>query len=286
MTNPNEEPEAYILTEEEEKEVIENAVQALKDFYQYRHLQHGESLHKIEEKIKSTNWELQVDKETVLSRANSNKHYKLWEEENRKKERQAALAKAQELTERYTARFVYGLMSFVSKNDYGKDLIVNNDTKYLITVLCYFISNDIRFETELGMSFKKGLLIRGAAGLGKTHLVKCIKDNEVKPINIISMIDISETVKEEGSYEAEYAHTFYLDDVGTEEPTINHYGTKINWFKNFIEMYYLKNKPFNRLIISTNNNFDEIESKYGFRVRSRVKDMFNIINVTGKDLRG
>ena len=51
-------------------------------------------------------------------------------------------------------------------------------------------------------------------------------------------------------------------------------------------MYYLKNKPFNKLIISTNNNFDEIESKYGFRVRSRIKDMFNIIDVRGKDMRG
>jgi len=80
--------------------------------------------------------------------------------------------------------------------------------------------------------------------------------------------------------------TLYLDDVGTEEPIVNHYGTKINWFKNFIEMYYLKNKPFNKLIISTNNSFDEIESKYGFRVRSRIKDMFNIIDVQGKDMRG
>ena len=48
----------------------------------------------------------------------------------------------------------------------------------------------------------------------------------------------------------------------------------------------MKDLPFNKLIISTNNSFDELESKYGFRVRSRLKDMFNIIDVDGKDLRG
>jgi len=77
-----------------------------------------------------------------------------------------------------------------------------------------------------------------------------------------------------------------LDDVGTEEHTVNHYGTKISFFKNFIEKYYLQNKTYEKLVVSTNNSFNEMEEKYGFRVRSRIKDMFNIIDVTGKDMRG
>lgn len=288
MTSPNDEPEEYILTAEEEKSILANAIQSAKDFYQYKQLELGERLDNILSKIRERNWEAEIDKESLLSRCNSNKHQKLWMEEQRRKEKELELQRLNEIKNKYTATFVFGLMSFVSKEDYGKELIVNNDTKYLITVICYFISKDERFETELGFSFKKGLLLRGAAGLGKTYLIKCIKDNELNPVSIYSMIDISETVKSEGEYSINVSKNriCYLDDVGTEEPTVNHYGTKINFFKNFIEMYYLNNKPFNQLIISTNNSFNEIEDKYGFRVRSRVKDMFNIIDVKGKDLRG
>lgn len=142
----------------------------------------------------------------------------------------------------------------------------------------------------MGFSFKKGLLIRGVSGLGKTFLVKCIEKNEIKPIKTVSMIEVSYELKQEGEYQIKQGNNriIYLDDVGTEEATINHYGTKINWFKDFIETVYLRGveKGFGGLIISTNNSFAEIEEKYGFRVRSRCKDMFNIIDVTGEDMRG
>ena len=178
-------------------------------------------------------------------------------------------------------------MAWTSKNVYGKTLIVNDDNKKIITALCFFISSDPRFETVLGYSFKKGLLIRGISGLGKTFLVRCVKDNEIKPITILSMIEIAESVKSEGEFDIRLSDKInYLDDVGTEQHIINHFGTKINFFKNFIETYYLNNRPFDKLIISTNNNFQELEDKYGFRVRSRLKDMFNVIDVTGKDMRG
>jgi DNA replication protein DnaC len=97
------------------------------------------------------------------------------------------------------------------------------------------------------------------------------------------MIDISDEVREYGGFQAK-GKVVYLDDVGSEE-TVNHYGSKINWFKEFLESYYLNSTDFSRLIISTNCNFDQIQEKYEFRVRSRMKEMFNIIDVKGKDLR-
>jgi DNA replication protein DnaC len=179
-------------------------------------------------------------------------------------------------------------MKWTSRNVLGKEFILNEDNKRLITTLCYFFSADQRFETELNFSMKKGLLIRGISGLGKTHLVKCLENNELNPVLILSMIEISEEIKQEGEYQIKVGDKkiIYLDDVGTEEATINHYGTKINFFKNFIEGYYLRNSPFNRLIISTNNSAAEIEEKYGFRVRSRMRDMFNVIDIHGRDMRG
>lgn len=286
LTDLNEEKETYILTPDEENKVFNNAVEQLKNHKAWKFAQMGASEEQILASLSSLNFEEELDKQELLDRANSAKHYSIWQQDQRKKERQQETDKYLELQQRCNAKYFYNLMAWTSENEYGKKLILHEDNTPLIRAICFFFSKDERFETELKLDLNKGLLIRGISGLGKTFLFKCVEKNEIRPIDIVSMIDISEQVKEEGSYELFSQNTIYLDDVGTEEATVNHYGTKINWFKNFIEMYYLKNKPFNRLVISTNNSFDEIEQKYGFRVRSRVKDMFNIIDVQGKDMRG
>jgi DNA replication protein DnaC len=188
---------------------------------------------------------------------------------------------------------MYQLMAWSSRNVYGKSLIVKDDKRgldfsKLITVLCFFVSKDERFEKELGYSFDKGLWIRGISGLGKTHLVKCISENGLNPILVISMLEIEESIRLNGHYSINPKNhkIIYIDDVGTEEATVKNYGSNINFFKNFIEGTYLRSKTFEHLIISTNNSFSEIEQKYGFRVRSRIKDMFNIVDIVGKDIRG
>ena len=101
-----------------------------------------------------------------------------------------------------------------------------------------------------------------------------------------SMLEICDEVRIRGDYELPFFNKLYLDDVGSEEPNVKHFGTNINWFKDFLETYYLRSQHYNKLIISTNNNHAELEQKYGFRVRSRIRDMFNVISVDGKDMRG
>lgn len=284
------EPEPYILTQEEETTRIENEIEDKKKHMAWKlaNLQCSEG--EILKRISEVDWNKEINREEILQFANSAKHQNLWHEEQRKLEKESAQKKYQELVARCDARYMFKLMSWTSREEYGRTLIVNENNKHFITSICYFVSNDERFETELGYSFKKGLLIRGISGLGKTHLVKCLQQNELNPILILSMIEIADEIKDQGEYEIRLGNNkiVYLDDVGTEEPTINHYGTKISFFKNFIELVYLRNqnKTFNKLMISTNNSFSELEAKYGFRVRSRVKDMFNIIDVGGEDMRG
>ncbi len=278
-----------ILTEPERLESLTHAIDQAKHHYQYRHLQLGEKLQDIIAKISTMEWMKVIDAEVVLRNANSNKHHALWIEENRLKEKDEMQKKRDEIISSHTAKFIYNIMAHSSQHIFGKTLIVNESNKALITAICFFLSNDPRFETEVGLSFKKGLLIRGISGLGKTFLITCVKDNLLNPVVIHSMLDIAEKIKEEGAFNIRFKkdRIIYLDDVGTEESTINHFGTKINFFKNFLETFYMHHpQDFNRLIISTNSNFNEIEEKYGFRVRSRVKDMFNIIDIKGEDLRG
>lgn len=288
LIGPDDKPDPYILTKEDEDRVIEHEIISAKKHLVWKMTQLAMLPEQIEFKINQINWDEQIDREDILRRANMIKNHEVWQKQQREKERQEEIRKAKELKDTWTANKVYQLMSHSSQYVFGKKLIVNDENKGLITALCFFISRDERFEKQLGFSLKKGLLIRGISGVGKTYLVKCIENNELNPIFILSMLDIANSVKENGEYliKRENKRIIYLDDVGTEEATVNHYGTKINFFKNFIESTYLRTQQFNNLIISTNNSFAEMEASYGFRVRSRIKDMFNIIDVKGNDMRG
>lgn len=288
LTSPDAEPEPYILTKEEEEISVTNAIASVKNHKRWKYAQMGLNEMQILDRLDKFNWEEEINREDILLRANSSKQHDLWVQAKRNKEKQEEAEKVAELIKRCDARYMYNVIAWASENIYGKKLIIHDDNRHLLKTICFFISNDSRFENELGYSFKKGLLIRGIAGLGKTYLLKCVKDNDLMPIRIKSMLQITDDIRDAGEYHLEvYNNSItYLDDVGTEEHIVNHYGTKICFFKNFIELFYLKSKLYNRLVISTNNTFSEMEEKYGFRVRSRIKDMFNIVDVKGSDMRG
>lgn len=283
-----EEKEDYILTNDEEEKAVQAAIDQQKNYLIWKMKGLGYTEIQINQRIKEWDWPSTFDREKVLSIANGNKHQDLWHQNQRLEETKRQKERWEALVGKCSAKYMLQLMKWTSKNELGRQFVINLDNTTLIKTLCFFLSNDERFEIELGHSFQKGLLIRGVAGIGKTHLVRCVAANELNPVHILSMLEICDQVKAEGEFiiELKNSKILYLDDVGTEEHIVNHFGTKINWFKNFIEMYYLRNKIFNKLIISTNNSFSEIEEKYGFRVRSRVKDMFNIIDVKGTDMRG
>lgn len=286
-TNHNPEPEPYILTPEDEEKIIRHAIERAREYFKWRMREKGISENALEAKLAAKNFEEDIDRAELLKRANSIKNHEQWQFTQRAIEREQERKRLSELKARCNAKYFYNLMAWTSENRFGKKLIVNEDNTKMIKAVCFFLSSDERFETELGLSLKKGLVLRGISGLGKTHLIRCVEDNELNPVAVFSMLDIAEEIRTEGEFDIDLKgrKLLYLDDVGTEESTINHYGTKINWFKNFIETYYLKNRPFNQILLSTNNSFAEIEEKYGYRVRSRFKEMFNVLDVTGKDLR-
>lgn len=281
-------PDEDILTPQEKTDAVMHAINSAKKHLAWKMEQIHCNENEIQAKIKSIDWDSEINKEEVLHRANSNKHAAIWEKEQREKEKNDNSEKMRSVTEKCDANYFYRLMAGTSKNKFGKELIFDEQTKTLITTVCFFMGNDPRFETELKFSKTKGLLIRGVSGLGKSHVMKCIAQNELTPVSIVSMLNIASQIKSEGVFNLNVpdVNRIYIDDVGTEECEINHYGTKINWFKEFIELYHFRFPlGFNRLIISTNNSFDQLEQKYGFRVRSRMKEMFNTIDVKGIDLR-
>lgn len=281
MIGPDEPKEEFILTDDEIKKVKQHHFESLKRHKMFKLATSGLDEKDIEKKILET-----IDYTECLDYANMCKHRQLDQEKYDNERRQKEKEERDTLIQLCNAKYMYNVMAHTSLHVYGKKLIVNEFNKKLITSLCFFCSEDARFVEELKFNPAKGLWVFGNVGVGKTYLVKCLSDNLLNPIAITSMIEITAQVKDSGDYNLPTSKKIYIDDVGTEEPLVNHYGTKITFFKTFIESTYLEQMTFSNLIVSTNLSFDDIERIYGFRVRSRIKDMFNIIYVDGTDMRG
>jgi len=280
--------ESYILTLEEENEIYLNELKRIKLDAVRSMAAVYKTKSEIEYKMSQIDFDAKIDKLKLFSICNSNKHQALWHKNQELKRKEDERSRIENIKKTCDAKYFYKLIAYNSPLICPKQsqLIYNSQTEHLIKTICFFMSDDERFETELGYDFKKGLWIRGISGLGKTHIVKCVADNERKPIKIHSVLDINSKLKDDGKYHINISDYNYIDDVGTEELEVWFYKTKMgSWFKEFIENYVMKNMPYNKLIVSTNLSFDEVESRYSYRVRSRVRGMFNIVDVVGSDLR-
>lgn len=288
LTETEPEPEEYILTGEEELNILLHHLRKMKEHYIFKLREKGFSEMEILSKVAQINWdeELESKKKEFLTVANSNKQQKLWHEQLRKEAKEKEIAEAAELQKIWTAKEMFRLMKFTSKEKFKNDFKVYDHQKHLITAICFYLSRDERFETELGYSFRKGLLLRGPCGVGKTFLINCAADNGLNPISVNSMLEITDYLQRDGSFKIDMTgkKIIYIDDVGAEETAIKHYGTTIRWFKNFIESRYF-NSAYSNIIISTNLNNTMMEHDYGFRLRSRLLEMFNYIDVDGFDIR-
>jgi len=235
-------------------------------------------------KLSSIDWTAEIDIETIISEANQRKHWQIEDLKAREEKRKQAEEQREQLLSTWKAKTFYNLIKFHFMQVRG-EFIRNEHNELLIKAICYFLSSDPRFETELNFSFNKGLMLIGESGTGKTEVIRAVANNPLWPIRIHSIIDIIFTVKQIGECELNTQQLLMIDDVGTEAEVVNHYGTKMTWFKDFIETYYLTYRSYNGLIITTNLGGAQIEARYGYRVRSRLREMFNQIQLTGNDLR-
>ena len=156
-------------------------------------------------------------------------------------------------------------------------------------IIRYF-ANDIAFIANgKKRSFKKGLMLYGNYGTGKTTIIRalreCLDINTRYGFNSCTKIvglfndEGSDVIRRFANYK-----DFYFDDFGS-EPEGSHYG-KVNVMEKILEERYLSfQKKGIKTHISTNLSFEQIEQRYGQRIGSRLYEMFNVIVFNGQDYR-
>jgi DNA replication protein DnaC len=168
-----------------------------------------------------------------------------------------------------------------------KNFKISKPEEKLYKLLSLYFTEDKRFE-DSGYSLQKGIMLLGAYGCGKTTIMRNFMENPLESFGVVSCRRVAEVYStEEGSDVANRYNTvpsICFDDLGTEiEAGLkSHYGNKKNVLGDIILNHYDSNSPkIFRMHFTTNYNADQIEEFYGGRVRSRLREMCNLISLEG-----
>lgn len=159
--------------------------------------------------------------------------------------------------------------------------LFQEDEKILSMLSNYFI-RDAKNCEKYSIDPDKGILLSGPVGCGKTSLMRLLKNMvphqrqyEVIPArNIVFGFNHIgfKTIEDFGN-----EGFFCFDDLGV-EPTGRYFGKDCNVMGEILisrHEVFLKHKI--RTHATTNLNVKELEERYGSRVRSRMRQMFNLI---------
>ena len=177
---------------------------------------------------------------------------------------------------------------------FGKNFkIYKEDEPLLFKLCCYFIQDHYSCA-QMGIDTNKGLLLSGPVGCGKTSLMKLLPHIAPYKINyeIIPTRNIVFNFNASGFEVLEkYSETknYCFDDLGI-EPTGIHYAKECNVLGEILLSRYdlymchpeldsgSHQTNFRAIThITTNLNAQEIENRYGNRVRSRMRELFNLV---------
>ncbi|WP_335965142.1 ATPase [Galbibacter sp. PAP.153] len=165
---------------------------------------------------------------------------------------------------------------------FGKKFrIYKKDYKTLYKLCVYYIRDEDSCR-KLGIDFNKGLLLSGPVGCGKTTLMKLMRYlvPHRKPCDLIPCRNIVFGFNNIGYRIIEQYgdHRFYcFDDLGA-EPTGRHFGVDCNVLGEILlsrHDLFFKYKV--KTHVTTNLNAQELEERYGKRVRSRMRELFNLV---------
>ncbi len=180
------------------------------------------------------------------------------------------------------------------KEIYGDHFCLLREDMPIIRKLFVYMIQDKKLITEEGLNSRKGIMLCGPIGTGKTslmHLLRMILPEQGSYM-IKSCRDISFEFYKDG-YEVIHRYsrksfkikpgskipqTICFDDLGAEQ-NLKHFGNECNVLSEILLSRYDLFISDNLIThITTNLNANELEKQYGVRVRSRLREMMNVIS--------
>ena len=172
---------------------------------------------------------------------------------------------------------------------YGKKFkILETDHEIIYKLIAYFLKDE-QACYQFNVDLEKGILLTGPIGCGKTslmNLMKSITPTEhkfsVKPCRDISFEFIQDGYQIIHKYSIGKLYlsepkTICFDDLGTEN-NLKYYGNECNVMAEILlSRYDLFISKKLQTHITTNLSATEIEKYYGNRVRSRLRELCNLI---------
>ncbi len=178
----------------------------------------------------------------------------------------------------------------------GKFRIHEEDYEIIFKLIVYFVGDKLNAE-KLGLELQKGILLTGPIGCGKTSLMNLMRFVPPPERNHIMKTcrDVSFEFIQEGyeviwrysrmSFNNGHSKIYCFDDLGTEQ-SLKYFGNECNVMGEVLLSryeYFSTQKMLTHL--TTNLSASEIEGIYGNRVRSRLRETFNLVNLVSGDKR-
>ncbi len=167
--------------------------------------------------------------------------------------------------------------------------ISENERGIIFGILAWFLEDEPVAE-KMNIDLRKGILLSGPIGCGKTTLFKLMQNFPTKRKNfgIISTRQIVSEFMQSGyevlekysrgnfNHDIRTPKSYCFDDLGT-ETTSKYFGNDCNVMAEILLTRYDLFKEKGIIThITTNLSATEIESQYGNRLRSRMREMFNL----------
>lgn len=191
----------------------------------------------------------------------------------------------------YDYHFMLQYVSKTGKDLYGRDFMIEDVDKPVITQLLSYFLKDKGVADAEGIDLHKGILLVGPVGCGKTAIMKIMSNfcaaaekpvfrscNEVVvDFNSKGYDGIGQYTKGAICPYTSVPRVHCFDDLGL-EPMGYHYGNSSNVMAEILLSrynYFISRKMLTH--ITTNMTSTELEAIYGNRIRSRMREMFNQI---------
>ncbi|WP_284653522.1 ATPase [Flavobacterium terrisoli] len=166
--------------------------------------------------------------------------------------------------------------------------IIEEDYPIIYKLIAYFLKDE-QACFQFGINLNKGILLSGPIGCGKTSLINLMKlltpteyKFSVKPCRDISFEFIQDGYEVIHKYSKGQLYKtdpkiYCFDDLGLEN-NLKYYGNECNVMAEILlSRYDLFISKRIQTHITTNLSASEIETQYGNRVRSRMRELFNLI---------